>query len=114
MKARSTGWRSQTNHIWGHSADIAAQVASAEHPITSRMVVTAMIGEMVEDDAWPEVAHPLFRRPQPMALSGAGSALANVLIEKLHAFADMHGLFLHEYTEGGVSEKVWYGKDKRP
>lgn len=108
-RMKSTGWRSQNSHAWGHCSDIAEQLTLSNRPITKRNVMDAMRGELVEDRLWPEVEHPLFRNPQPMDWSEADSMLANVMVEKLHAFADLHGLYLTEYIEE-VAQKVWYGR----
>ena len=109
-KPKSTGWRSQNSHAWAHGSDIAEQLTLPDRPITKRNVIDAMRGELVEDGLWPEVQHNLFRHPQPMSWGEANSALANVMIEKLHSFADLHGLWLREYSDDGTVQKMWSGQ----
>lgn len=109
-KPKSTGYRSQHSHAFGHAASIAEQMLTVDLRVTARQVLYAMIGELVEDGEWPEVMHP-WLRPGPLPWSEADSRLANVMVEKMHAFADLHGLSLVEYIDG-VPTKVTYGGAK--
>ena len=96
----------QHKHAFGHAGSIAQQLGE----YTALEVLYAMIGELVEDGLWPEVKHKWFHKAAPKPWSEADSALANTMIDKLHAFADIHGLWLMEYGENGVSERVYYGR----
>ena len=108
-KPKSTGWRSQNSHAWGHASTIAEQLTLPNRPITPRNVLTAMALELAEEGMWPKVAHEYFKGEQPLPWGEADSALANVMVEKLHAFADIHSLYLMEY-DGAVAVKMWYGE----
>jgi len=106
-KPKSTGWRSQTAHFWGHATSIAEQLTAPGHMITKDMVAHALLHALVEEGEWPaaEIAGIM----EPLSWSMVDSRLANVAIEYCHAFADEHGLYLYEYGPGGVAGKTWYG-----
>lgn len=113
MAPKSTGWRSTNSHAFGHCESIAEQLTLPDRPITKRMVMAALISEMVEDDAWEMVPHPLFRHPVPKDWSQADAAHANAFVDKCHAFSDLHGLWLKEYDDTGAVVKMKYGKPWR-
>jgi hypothetical protein len=113
MKPKSTGARSQQTHAFGHASSIAEQLTLPGREFTAIEVLYFLISELVEEGEWPEVTHPWFKKAEPRPWSEADASLANVMIDKLHAFSDLHGLWLIEYNVNtGVPEKVYYGRRK--
>ena len=107
-KPKSTGYRSQNNHWWSHLDTIAEQVTLVlGYRVTKGEVADRLIAEMVEAGVWPEKM--VLGRLVPMDWSEVGSAVANAAIEMCHATADLHDLFLIEYTEDGVAMKYKHG-----
>ena len=101
---RSTGPRSQQNHIVGHAKDIAEQLTGVGRIITWRMVIQAIAKEMSEDGEWPGVR--VGRTTVLVDWTLANSEQANALIMGLHRFSEIYGLYVTDYGEDGPAVRT--------
>lgn len=116
VKPKSTGWRSTNSHWWGHVTDLMEQTNQRRQwRMRKEDMARLLFMEMAEMDEWngqvvyTRKGSPLF---VPDSWSAADAALANKAVDFCHAYADTESMWLHEYNERGIAEKVWYGKPR--
>ncbi len=100
---RTTGWRSQNHHIWGHIRDIAKQQPGGKK--FSESQIHWMLKCDAVDQGYPTVEW-IDGTVIPKSESKITTKEAYILIESIHAFADRHLLWLHEYNEKGKKIKM--------
>ncbi len=115
-KARSTGYRSQNSHSHGHYEDIAEQLSNDKIEYSPEQIGRALKLMAMKDGHWPPehdaegnpIVNPITKTLEPQSEAVASSAEAASLIEFVHAWADLNGLWLTEYIEG-VPKRVYGG-----
>lgn len=101
-RRRSTGPRSENSRLWGHCGDIASQLVDGSgEPVYTTQEIKDAVMRMAAGD--PEVRYPTTLSPDglevPMPTRRATSEQLRGVFAILQRFADVHGLWLHEYDE---------------
>ena len=113
---RSTGYRSENSHTHGHYADIAEQLSNAKVTYTPEEIGRSLKVMAMKEGYWPSkkdidgntVIDPITRQLEPMSEADSSMGWAAKLIEYVHGWADMNGLWLTEYVNN-VSTRVYGG-----
>jgi hypothetical protein len=100
-RSKSTGYRSENSHLFGHARDILGQLQIPKGQLLQVVYAILTIDAGGLDD-WPRGGG----EPKPWGkATGLDAALA---ITRAHWFADYYGLWLTEY-EGKRAMRVYYG-----
>jgi hypothetical protein len=101
-RSKSTGYRSENSHVFGHARDILGQLQIPKSQLLQVLYALLTIDAGGLDD-WPREGG----EPKPWSkATGLDAALA---ITRAHHFADLYGLWLTEYS-GSVPVRVYYGE----
>lgn len=104
FRAKSTGPRSQLNHIWGHCEDIVEQFAEKGINYSKREIEQSMLRMSVPEGFPTHLSIDGVETPMDLAFASMDDA--NVVINVIHRFADVHGFWLTEYLRDGSTVRV--------
>lgn len=92
---RSTGYRSQNSHFYGHVESIAQF-----YSISKTMAADGIKSLAVDELEYPEEINKITGKKEALSESKANKSDSNKLIEMCHIYAANEGIKLIEYEEG--------------
>ena len=113
---RSTGYRSENSHTHGHYADIAEQLSNDRVSYSPEEIGRSIKSMAMKEGFWQPktdetgntIIDPITKQLEPMSEADSSMFWSAKLIEFIHGWADLNGLWLTEYIKN-VPTRVYGG-----